>query len=251
MTKLNWQHKCSMEWLQARKTVLTATEMCDLRSKRAAARRLLDNGEVHPDFAYLWEEKHSTGQLNPWSPSSDAARGHCLEPYAVAEINEAMPLERFYHWDDCIIVNDGIGFSPDATNVDQNLVACHVIEQAKENTGIRTIAEIKCYGIKKHAQTIYTKPSLRSERYQIAAAMLVAPSIEVGYLVLYNPNAYRSLDIQLYTRKDLEKEIKELEETVACWKDTCKLIEEYYCNLGHQAMYTEEFIYNEVIKEWI
>ena len=100
---MDWRHEVSPQWLQARKDVITATELASCISAYNRANEKQKAGDVlFPAFAQLWAEKQSIKEPDAWS-KGPAARGHIAEPYAIDDWNENYPDEYFYHWDDTII----------------------------------------------------------------------------------------------------------------------------------------------------
>lgn len=208
-----WSHKVSPAWLLARRSVVTATELRDLRTTYKRATVAEKKGvKINEVTAGLWAEKHSL-EVDPYS-SGAAARGHHLEPYAVQEFNESYP--EMHHWDDCIITDGFLGFSPDAMDVEQDEsygVKVHYSELVGQPT---SILEIKSYSAKNHIKSCITPKAKLPERFQLAGAMAVCPSIEEAYLIFYNPSHEVGKFVVHYTREELQEEIKEVRE-LAAW----------------------------------
>ena len=115
---MDWYHEVSENWLRARKTVITATEIKGLvATYKRMSKKDKEAGVVSPAFAALWGDKSSTYPIDV-SSYGPAARGHIMEPYAIDEFNRANEVH-FHHWDDCIIANGLVGFSPDAMDIAQ------------------------------------------------------------------------------------------------------------------------------------
>lgn len=209
----SWSHKVSPAWLLARREVVTATELRDLRTAYKRATVAEKKGvKVNETVASLWAEKHSL-EVDPYS-SGAAARGHHLEPYAVQEFNESY--QEMHHWDDCLITDGFLGFSPDAMDVkqDQSYGVKEHYSELKESP--KAILEIKSYSPKNHIKSCITSKEKLPERYQLAGAMAVCPSIEEAYLFFYNPSHEVGKHVVHYTREELQEEIKEVRE-LASW----------------------------------
>lgn len=191
---MNWFHTCSMEWMQERQLHLGASEARKLVPLTATGRKrnVTDEdylGILAGKIAYIGQDAcESTGA---------AARGHILEPFAVEAFNEAEVFEeKMFHWDDLLIHRSGdwsLSYSPDSLDIDQR-----EFEKTASKKGVPAellkptrLVEVKSYGIAKHLQTACAKPETLEERWQIAAAMLVSPSIEKAALALFNPDIGR------------------------------------------------------------
>lgn len=229
---MDWRHSVSVDWLKARRDVITATELVGLKSGFTKITKAQKAGtQVAPAFAALWGSKHS--QLDP-DPESfgAAARGHFMEPYAIQDYSEIVG-RKYHHWDDCIICNNGLGFSPDAMDIDQ----VHEDVRFDVKSGMlrsengmhaytnmpKSILEVKSYGIENHMKNMVADKMQLKERYQIAAAMMVIPTLEEGTLVQYCPQLETfSMFARTYTRAELEDEIEELSEILDVWHKTCR-----------------------------
>lgn len=238
----SWRHEVSVDWLNARRDVITATELISLRSGFSKLTKAQKAGaQVAPAFAALWGLKHSVMDPDPAS-YGPAARGHFLELYAISDYIKNTG-ESYFHWDDCIICNNGLGFSPDATNLPQPYIGDVVrldvkhgslVGESKKRKGFDAISsamptsilEIKSYGIENHMKNLVTPDNALKERYQIAAAMMVIPTLEEGKLVQYCPQLESfSMFCRTYSRDDLEDEILNLSEILDVWNKTCKWFE--------------------------
>jgi len=249
---MKWEHQTSTDWLLARKEAITATELISLIPDYKRWRKAGGMG-IAPAFAALWAEKVSTSIPDPMS-YGDAARGHIMEPYAVEQyVNNTG--EFFYHWDDCIIINGGAGFSPDALDTPQpdGFVKLYIdgdmiIDENNEVEGIKPSAmlEIKSYQPKHHIKNMLALPDELPERMQIAHAMMVCPSIEVGTLVFFCPSLERfSMFTREYTRDDLKEEIELCQDILSLWNKT--VIEMKKLPQMMTSKITEEEIYNEYV----
>lgn len=228
---MEWRHQVSTEWLKARRDVITATELIGLKAGFTKLTKAQKAGtQVAPAFAALWGSKHSVMEPDPTSVGA-AARGHYLEPYAVQDYSTQSG-EKYYHWDDVLICNNGLGFSPDAMDIEQSPYAgvrCDVKKgklmsgEAKYAAMPTSILEVKSYGIENHMKNMVVDKMQLKERYQIAAAMMVVPTLESGKLLQYCPQLEQfSMYVREYTRDELTKEIEELSEILDVWQKTCR-----------------------------
>ena len=191
-----WQHDVSEAWLLERRNVLTATEIAKLVPELKRSEK--KPGEISPGFAAIWAEKHSNTMVDTAS-FGPAARGHIMEPWVVRAWNEQVTAgERFHHWDDCIISNDIVGFSPDAMNFIQranhprlkvnpsgNKLMCENIEYPSPTR----IMEVKCYEPANHMKACITPKMEHKELMQVAVAFHVLPKLEEAKLVFCCPGA--------------------------------------------------------------
>lgn len=95
-----WVHRCNVGWLETRKKYLTASDIYRLWPKTKTGR---DRKVADLDYLKVWCDKVQ-GVSDAECLSKDwAARGHILEPYAVAQFNEHMGScsPELHHWDDC------------------------------------------------------------------------------------------------------------------------------------------------------
>lgn len=240
----SWSHKVSPAWLLARREVVTATELRDLRAAYKKATVAQKKGlAINETVAGLWAEKHSL-EVDPFS-SGAAARGHHLEPYAVQEFNESY--QTMYHWDDCIITDGFLGFSPDAMDVVQAEsygVKVHYSELSEQPT---SILEIKSYSAKNHIKSCITEKEKLPERFQLAGAMAACPYIEEAYLIFYNPSHEVGKHVVHYTREELQEEIKEIRELASWVRLQFKACDNRLVSC--RTSFTEDAIYKDYLEE--
>lgn len=256
---MEWIHSVATEWLNERRDVITATELVGLIPEYKRWEK--SKGKQAPlGFYSLWEEKMAETELDPKS-YGPAARGHIMEPYAVADFNvgKAGTAHHMWHWDDCIIKNGSVGFSPDGMDIPQVTADfCLQVKQGKliNNDGQeladipKQILEIKSYGIDRHTKCVMSDifdKQLEKERYQIAAAMLVLPTIKVGWLALYCPQAVHSLDIKMLNRNDLTDEIELLQKVIDLWESCSREMNSLV--IKSKALHTEKEIWLEYMEE--
>ena len=183
-----WYHEVSEDWLRQRQNVLTATDVVRLYPEY---KRYLksDPGTVMPGFAALWAEKMSDVELDT-SSVGEAARGHVFEPWAVDAWNKQVS-HKMYHWDDVIICNDGVGFSPDAMDVEYHGSSARMDVNGMTMIGTDgvmqdcpgAVLEIKSYAPHHHMKCCM-KPKLeQDELLQVAVPFVVFPHLECILLV--------------------------------------------------------------------
>ena len=256
MPKMFWKHDVSEAWLQARRNVLTATEISKLlpELKRGAKKP----GEISLGFAAIWAEKHSdmpldTGSIGP------AARGHIMEPWVVDAYNEQVTAgERFNHWDDCVIVNDLVGFSPDAMDQVQRgnhpklKVSPDGNKMQAENLVYQSpkrIMEIKCYEPANHMKACITPKMEHKELMQIAVAFHVLPKLQEAKLCFCCPGAPIPMFIEEYTRDDLKEQLGLIKQVVAKYVETAIQCNEL--SRGYKVSFTEADVYREYMADLI
>ena len=225
---MKWEHKCKLEWLKARSNFLTATDVKSLIpfTKTGKKRTVTDVDRMR----VLAGKCVTLTEDDCWSYGA-AARGHLLEPYAISLLDSAMGWaddEKLHHWDDMIIAkNIGthcLAFSPDAMDLlpeSSVLVKGATVQYISAGLPIvHKIGEVKSYAAEKHFVCGCTDKMELEERWQIATAMAVLPSIETAYLVFYNPSVPGfEMFVHEYTRNDLEDEIAIVLEVEKEWKN--------------------------------
>lgn len=213
---MHWYHRVSVPWLEARRDVLTATDVVKLLPEwKRIKKNGIDPGKVYPMFASVWCEKNTTTEPDPASIGA-AARGHIMEPYAVESYNRHHGEELFFHWDDCIIKNNGLGFSPDAMDIRQDIddVQCNAIDgklvyDKYRLRGPESILEIKSYSPGQHMKSIIKDKMDHDELMQIAVAFAVLPKLELAKLMFYCPDAPIPVIVYDYKREDLSEQIEQ------------------------------------------
>lgn len=252
----SWYHEVSADWLEARRTVLTATEAASLVPEMK--RMYTSQGELKDDVslacASLWAAKKS-GSKGDTVSTGAAARGHVMEPYAVDDWN-IQNNRQFHHWDDVIICSRGLGFSPDAMDVPMFGAECMMNADSKGNliSGIQVakgpseVMEIKSYEVANHMKAVLTDKMKHKELYQVATAFLVLPKLAYVRLLWYCPNAPISMHTEKYSRRDLHKQVADIEKVVKMYRSTVDKME----NAKHPVMratHTEEEVWSEHVKE--
>lgn len=257
-----WMHDVSAAWLEARRQVLSATEIRSLVPEyRRLMKKPLKPGEVSPGFAGLWAEKNSDMELDTSSPSYAAARGHIMEPYAVESWNmQTGSGPSMFHWDDCVIVRKGVGFSPDGMNTPQLtyypslMVRPDGMQLMHDGTDVQysptEIMEIKAYEPKAHMKALLVEDKMaRDELMQIAVAFYVLPRLQYAYLVFFCPAAPLSMKVIVYTRDELEDQIAMVGEIAGMYYRTAEVLEHMKAKQEWTSQFTEREIWEEHVKE--
>lgn len=212
---MNWEHKCSLDWLKERQYYLTASDIKSLLPMTKTGRRR----EVG-DQEYLKVMASKMVMLTEEDCMSYGAmaRGHIMEPYAIDALNMMLTElqgeghEMFYWWDDQLVARHGraIAFSPDAMDV----------PMGDPTLEPHAIAEVKSYDAARHVSTAYLPKNQIEERWQLATAMALCDSIDHAYLVLFNPKMkYRKTFMIRFDRDELKSEIDTILEIEQNWKE--------------------------------
>lgn len=250
----NWYHQVSKDWLRARQTYITATEIASLIPEYKRTLKT-EPDALSPGFAALWAEKNFIGELDPESYGA-AARGHWMERFAVNSWNEQRKPVMF-HWDDCIIVKGRVGFSPDATTEPQLLPGVEVLAtsdgllngQGDNMLQPTEILEIKSFEAAHHMKCVIADKMDQDQKIlvQIATAFYVLDDLEKANLVFFCPGAPISMKAFEYTRDDLAVEIELVEKIVDKYRKTIQACEELSIDLV--AKCTETEVYNTMVEE--
>lgn len=259
-----WYHEVSAEWLKARQGVLTATDVAALlpeyrRYSKAVSRDPGQADRIWPGFAALWCQKHSDTYLDTSAASDAAARGHVMEPWVVEAWNkQASPT--YYHWDDCIICNGILGFSPDAMVIPQltNDSSLQVTVDGKFLVAASQVhydcpsetMETKCYEPMQHMKSIIEDRMEHKELMQVAMPFAVLSNLEATRLIWFCPGAPVSMFAEKYTRNDLKEQV----DLIMAIKDVYekqaeKCMEFMMVNNSLEAKCTEEEVYLDYIAE--
>lgn len=258
-----WTHDVSKDWLAARRTVLTATDIKSLVPEyKRLKKKPLKAGEISPAFAAVWAEKTSSMELDTSSPSYAAARGHVMEPYAVKSWNEEIATgQGMYHWDDCIIVRNGVGFSPDAMNRAQPgsapLLMVHPDGSSLIDGGSTImpspteILEVKSYEPRAHMKAVLiddADKTSRDEAMQVATAFYVLPELENANLLFFCPAAKLSMHAVMYSRKDVKPLVEIVNEIAAMYYRTA---EQLSAMADDPTRFKSAFTEDEIWKEFV
>lgn len=257
MAHREWRHEVSEKWLMSRKACLTASDVKrlipDFKRIEAGKMKL----EQAQQFAKVYGDKRSF-DMDPMSYGA-MARGHVLEPHAVDEFNSSAAKSfTYFWWDDRLIMDDALGFSPDALDITQppgtRFVSDPVIaEIAGANGQYRApehILEVKCYEAgayyQRMAQAANGDPL--DERWQVATAMVVCPTIMVADVMFYAPQC-RSWFYETYDQHDLGEEIEVVEKIKGYWKRFRKGMEDAEKACAMRTGKTEEEIYQAYLMD--
>lgn len=240
-----WRHTASEEWLLARRSVLTASDIKRLLTdyKRITTKKI--KLIAAQQFAKVYGEK----QVMVVDPMSfgPAARGHVLEPYAVGEYNDAFNAT-YEWWDDAIITGPIVGFSPDSLDIPQpDGVISIPSDSPLLQPAPTSLLEIKSYEAGGHFQrkAAVAAGDPIEERWQVACAMFVCPTIETGHVCFYAPQA-NDLFAADFTRDSLATELETINNIVELWSEFCDAMK---AAPSHATKATEELIYKNYSDE--
>ena len=253
-----WRHEVDPLWLEARKHVLTATDISNLLPEYRRWVKAKKPGDIPPGFSALWCQKATDG-FEEVESFSAAARGHIMEPYAIEDWNDqAMP--QFEHWDDCIVVRDGIGFSPDAMNVPQDqafpalLVSDDGLRLARSDGSFEMpapteVMEVKCYEPANHMKALCTGHMDHKELMQVAVAFYVLPKLETARILWYCPNAPFPMHVEMYLRDEMSGMFDVIDEIANLYSKADENWEAILKGTDSlQAFHTEDEIYQEFVE---
>lgn len=206
----HWQHDVSQDWLAERKNYLCASEVGRLAKD---ARRVL-GGKLKLENSTAFRDVVAEKLSSDFDERSygAAARGHIMEPEAVAWWNSTMAkgYGQMFHWDDCLVTNRVVAFSPDATDVPQPEGSA--VSLPSSTVDITQVMEIKSYSSAQHLKRLADhKDDLMSlpELWQLATAMYVCQDIELARLLMWAPQV-GDVHLFTYTRNQLADMIHEI-----------------------------------------
>lgn len=210
---MEWKHNVSLDWMLARQQYLTASEVKQLIPFTATGKPRKITMET---YMKIYAKKLAKLDQDDCVSSGAAARGHLLEPYAIESFNKLVGAD-LKHWDDVLVTTPYhvLAYSPDSLDVD-----CPKDTVEASDVMPTVMGEVKSYGADKHLECAMKMKGELEERWQIAAAMCVSPSIEKAYLILYNPdvdNSEAQLLAHEYSRVDLAEEMKVILEVEQNW----------------------------------
>lgn len=251
-----WTHEVSADWLRARRGVLSATDISKLLpAYKRVLKKKPGKDEIIPEFAAVWAEKHSKNAPDTSSPSSAAARGHIMEPWAVKAWNKEM-YPPMFHWDDVVIKHGLLGFSPDALDVEQPR-GCVELKVSKDHiVGIsgsqpKCGIEIKSYEVGHHMKCVLEDRMNHSELMQIAVAFAVLPSLQTMSLMYFCPGAPIEVWVDRYERAELEDKINLALDVAMEYKRNKDILDAFDFSSSNAcpAHCTEEEVWQEFVKE--
>lgn len=229
---MQWVHRVSREWMLARQSVLTASDIKDLIPVTATGR---PRKITEKEYLKVLSRKHKLITDEDLVSTGWAARGHIMEPYALREFNDVRPGSVPYirYWDDKLVANDWLGYSPDGLDIDMPNNGFAYVHYDEIRPGF--IFEVKSYSPENHNNKGHSSPMSLEERWQIATAMTVSPSIYAGYLILFNPSYPDSMFVHEYNRDDLSDEIDTINKIKEPWQE---FLNDYYSRSIIEAAYT-------------
>jgi hypothetical protein len=217
---MQWIHKVNPEWLDARRAYLTASDIMKLLPVTPTGRPRV--GPIQDVQMKVWAKKQCGITDEDITSTGVMARGHLLEPYAIHVLNASgSAVADTHHWDDCLVFSvDGIACSPDGLDIEQPK-DCPV-ELPSSKVKALMVTEIKCYSPEAHYEMgMALNPGMLLERWQLATAMYVMPTIEKGVLAFFNPNAKQPLFTHEYTRTDLAGELAIIQQIGEAYYKMC------------------------------
>lgn len=252
--KRSWSHNVGKLWLAARREHLTASEVKNLITdyKRIKSGKIKLFNALQ--FAKVYGSKMNceidTSSFGPM------ARGHIMEPYAVQEYNRINHTD-YFPWDDKLIARGRIAFSPDAMDIPQlpgtkmivNKDDGLVDKNGDVNPGPRAILEIKSY----EAGTAFQRLSMIGsddpieERWQVAMAMAVCHTIEIGTVMFYLPQCGLEFS-KAYEREELIEEIETVMEIAEMWNEYVEYMDCLMLSETKDTVISEDHIYSEYLK---
>lgn len=207
----HWQHDVSQDWLAERKRYLCASEVGRLAKD---AKRVLD-GKLKLENSTAFRDVVSDKLSSDFDERSygAAARGHIMEPEAVAWWNSTMAKShgQMFHWDDCLVTSGVVAFSPDAMDMPQPDGAS--VSLSSSMVDARRIMEIKSYSSAQHLKRLAEHegdPMSLPELWQLATAMYVCKDIELARLLMWAPQV-GDVHVFSYTRDQLADMVREIE----------------------------------------
>lgn len=252
--KRSWSHNVGRLWLAARRDYLTASEVKNLITDY----KRIKSGKIKL-FKALQFAKVYGSKMNceiDTSSFGPMARGHIMEPYAVQEYNRINRTD-YFPWDDKLIARGRIAFSPDAMDIPQlpgtkmivNSDDDLVDKNGNVNPGPRAILEIKSY----EAGTAFQRLSMIGsndpieERWQVAMAMAVCHTIEIGTVMFYLPQCGMEFS-KAYEREDLIEEIETVMEIAEMWNRYVEYMDCLMLSETKDTFISEDHIYSEYLK---
>lgn len=243
----NWTHKVSLEWLRERQRYITASDIAGLTDKTDSGRKR-SQAIIEQNFIKMFADKSRILTEEDCMSTGAAARGHIMEPIALRLIQHKYGIEA-NHWDDFMLTKGNIGWSPDG------------LDRKQPSSGVRASGininasrgfEVKCYYAEKHLATGMANKLILPERWQIATAFYVCPTLVRMDLILYNPSLDKfQMMLHSYFPEELEEELQQIEEVDQKVNDMWETIEAtaYMTEVAINSPLTEESIYADYEKE--
>lgn len=199
---MNWMHRVDREWLEARKNYLSASDVKKLIPVTATGK---PRANIEEAYLKAWADKQCSVTEDDIVSTGAMARGHLLEPYALAEFNKISGMPTLYHWDDALIYSmEGLSCSPDSLDIEQLSAD---VEVFGEEIKPKYLGEVKSYNGAAHYQAGLADPLTLEDRWQIAAAFYTMPTLISAVLIMFNPTAKHPLFYHTYSRHTLSDEL--------------------------------------------
>ncbi len=262
-----WEYSCNPLWLEARKGLLTATEVADLillydewqdSIVKSATDKRFKPASKEAAFAKackdLWiKKKKSMVVSNDETPAM--RRGHCLEPQAVREVNAYYEQIgkgiTFYHWDDVVVVHGQLGASPDALDVPIPQAALFDCKCGYETIGAKHGLEIKSFEETRHFEVYELQDKWKIDKriIQQVAAQIYVMGLDDCTVCFYNPNLPDyGMKLFTFTKSDCAIMFKNIEEVLAKYGEYVSKFEQIpKCEIAlhaTEAQLYEQFSYN-------
>lgn len=237
----NWTHKVSLEWLKERQRYITASDIAGLTDKTDSGRKR-SQAIIEQNFIKIFADKSRALTEEDCISTGAAARGHIMEPIALRLFQHKFGIEA-NHWDDFILIKGNIGWSPDGLDRKQPDSG---VKESGLYIGPSRGFEVKCYYTEKHLVTGMANKLELPERWQIATAFYVCPTLRRMDLILYNPSLNKfQMMLHSYFPEELEDELQQIEEIDDKANDMWEKIESaaYLTEVGISSPLTEEGIY--------
>ena len=231
-----WDYASNPKWLEARKGLLTATEIAELIEpykewQASEALKANGDGRAKPESKKetfriacrkLWAAKRAETVMKN-ADTAEMRRGHCLEPYAVEAVNQLGG--SFYHWDDIVVTNGMFGCSPDALDIPMPKFAIEDCVCDISDISPKHALEIKSLNPVDHMaeyeltdKWMIDKVRKNSKIIQQVAGQIVSLGLEDCTVVFFNPQLKRwGVKMFTFTSKDFEEEAKLFQKVVEAY----------------------------------
>ena len=239
----DWYHKVDRRWMEARAKYLNASAIKEMLPVTETGRK---RSQAQREAAMMKAWSHHLQTHIPEEALESrgaAARGHILEPFALNEYQRCTGESSVYHWDDVVIHDKYIGWSPDGMSIPQvKDYGCSWDVDERGRLCAETIFEVKSYSIEKHVAKLHE--GVHEERWQLAVGMYLQPQTQRAVLIFFNPDCSCGLAYNVYKRSDLEEEIEMIRETVDDYLDWTKTLAKsctgLYMNLPHHSSFYKQ-----------
>lgn len=213
---MKWLHSVDGDWLDARRKYLSSSDIVRMLPTTMTGRPR-SASSIEEAIRKVWSDKQARITQDDIMSTGVMARGHILEPYAIDAFNKSkVSIRRLHHWDDTLVYRNGLACSPDALDVKQPHECS--IELDGDKTKVKMVGEVKCYNPASHYECgLITPVTQLAERWQIAAAMYVMPSIDMGWLIFFNPNVTHPLFSRFIMRVDLADELEAIDDLLTVY----------------------------------